>query len=65
MALGRMATTTLIHRLTVSIRSQDVRFLPPRLNGQSLGKYNTTTARIAPSWMTTLNIVLNASLICS
>ena len=30
--------------------------------GHSLSKYSSTTARMAPSWMTTRNILINASL---
>ena len=30
--------------------------------GQSFWKYSTTTAKIAPSWMTTRNMAINASL---
>ena len=64
-ALGRIATTTFSQSMTVSILNRQTKPSPffGFLNGQSFEKYSTTTARIAPSWMTTSNMDLNASVI--
>ena len=56
-AAGRQATMTFPHRSNVSRRS--ALDLLPR-NGFSFFAFSTTTARMAPSWMTTKNISIKA-----
>ena len=57
---GRVATTTLNH----SCQTSGLEMTRPRRtpNGQSLFQNRTTTARMAPSWMTTRNMDRNSSL---
>ena len=55
---GMMETTTLAHNCQVSFFSWED-LLGEK--GLSLWKNSTTTARIAPSWMTTSNMLLNSS----
>ena len=57
-AAGMQAMTILIHRDQVASLCL---LLLLGLKGFSLWKYMTTTARMAPSWMTTRNTSLNAS----
>ena len=57
---GRVATTTLLHKLqTCGFETGRPRRSP---KGQSLFQNSTTTAMMAPSWITTRNMDRNASL---
>jgi len=57
---GRVAATTLNHRL----QTLGLEITRPcrRPKGHSLPQNSTTTARMAPSWMTTRNMDMNSSL---
>ena len=57
---GRVAAITLNHRLqTLGLEMTRPRFMP---KGHSLPQNSTTTAMMAPSWMTTRNMDMNSSL---
>ena len=56
---GRVATRILNHSCHTSGRWYLWR--ASVVKGHSRGKYSTTTARMAPSWMTTRNMLMNSS----
>ena len=57
---GIQATMILSHNHNLSLSQQSLAVPLFLLTGQSFLKYITTTARIAPSWITTLNILINS-----
>ena len=63
-AAGTLATRILHHSRTVGhlkcLAKPESRPLSPQ-KGHSFLKYSTTTAMMAPSWMTTRNISMNSS----
>ena len=60
MSTGIVAATTLNHRLhTLGLEMTLPCFMP---KGHSLPQNSTTTAMMAPSWMTTRNMDMNSSL---
>ena len=61
-APGIQATTTLNQTEKISFRITEL-FLSLNWNGNIFFQNMTTTARIAPSWITTKNISLKASLV--
>ena len=71
-AAGTLAMRISPQSRQMSSRSQGISFWPRFApwgagswglqKGHSLSKYSTTTARMAPSWMTTRNMLINASL---